>query len=436
MKKRMFGHPGLLVASLVIAFGLWLLIINTSNPQVTHTYTGVTVNITNASYVESRQQMYAMIDGIRTINVTVHTNRRLVERLSSSSITATADLTQIEDFTSPVYVPVSVTVPGVPADSVTVNPRMLEITLEDVETQEFSVNPTTAGTTPSKGYEVGRLNAIPDKVKIKGPKSLIDRIDQVNAEVMVTGMKQDQSLSAKIVIYDRNGDTLSDSQMESLTIGDGNTNAKVRVTLYSVVPDVQIKAEPYGEPAPGYQIGEVTTTPSALKIVGPADTLEEFRANGGIIEIPESSHDIDISGASSDQEINVDITNYLPDGISLAADTSETVAVTVKILAADSKSVEIETKGIVKNNLPADYTAVFADSLLDIRVSGDDAGLLKLTAEDISASVDLKDVEPGEVTVPVEVVLPEGFSLTEPVTAQMTISKVTVKETDASTQGN
>ena len=109
---------------------------------------------------------------------------------------------------------------------------------------------------------------------------------------------------------------------------------------------------------------------------------------------------------------------------------------TVKILAADSKSVEIETKGIVKNNLPADYTAVFADSLLDIRVSGDDAGLLKLTAEDISASVDLKDVEPGEVTVPVEVVLPEGFSLTEPVTAQMTISKVTVKETDASTQGN
>ena len=97
MKKRMFGHPGLLVASLVIAFGLWLLIINTSNPQVTHTYTGVTVNITNASYVESRQQMYAMIDGIRTINVTVHTNRRLVERLSSSSITATAEKREFSD---------------------------------------------------------------------------------------------------------------------------------------------------------------------------------------------------------------------------------------------------------------------------------------------------------------------------------------------------
>ena len=428
MKKKIPGHPGLMIASLVIAFGLWLVIINTSNPQVTHTFTGVTVNITNASYVESRQQMYAMIDGIRTISVTVHTNRRLVERLSSSSITATADLTQIEDFTSPVYVPVTVSVPGVSVDDITVTPRMLEIRLEDIETKEFVVNPTTAGTTPSKGYEVGELQANIDKIKIKGPRSLVDKIDQVNAEVLVTGLRSDQSLSSKLVIYDKNGDALTDSQIESLTIGDGSTTVRVKVTLYQVVSDVAIQAETSGTPASGYQVGSVTTTPATLKIVGSSSALEEFRESGNTIVIPASSGEIDVTGASSDQDISVYISGYLPEGIRLAADTSETIVVTVKILPYNSKSVEIETKGIEKKNIPKDYTAVFDDSLLDIRVFGDDEDLENLKAEDIRASVDLKDAEPGEKAVPVEVILPDGYSLAEEVTAEMTISVVTTEE--------
>lgn len=428
MKNRLFGHPVLMVASLIIAFGVWLAIINTSNPQVTHTFSGIPVNITNASYVESSQQKYAVIDGIRTISVTVHANRRVVERLSSASITATADLTQISDFTSPVYVPVNVTVPGVSIDDIVVTPRMLEITLEDVETKEFSVNPTAAGTTPSKGYEVGRLTAVPEKIRIKGPESLIERIDQVNAETMVTGLKSDQTLSAKIVIYDKNGDALTDSQMESLTIGDGSSTARVRVTLYTVVPDIPISVQVSGKPAPGYQVGETATTPATLKIVGDSGALDEFRSGGGVIEISGESGAVDITGADSDREFTVDITDYLPEGISLAADTSESVAVSVKILPYNSKSIEIETKGIIKNNIPEDYTAVFDDSLLDIRVMGDDAGLKALKAEDITASVDLTGVEPGEAVVPVEVTLPDGYSLVEEVTAEMTISKVTVEE--------
>ncbi len=429
MKNRTFGHPGLMIASLIIAFAIWLVIMNTSNPEVTHTFSNVAVNITNASYVESRQQMYAMIDGMRTISVTVHSNRKTVERLSSSSITASADLTQIVDFTSPVYVPVTVSVPGVSVDDVTINPRMLEITLEDIETQEFVINPTTGGTTPAKGYQVGKLSATPDKVKIRGPKSVVEKIDKVNAEVLATGLSKDQTLLAKVVIYDKNGDALSNSSRETLTIGDGTTTVKVRVALYTVVPDIPIVAETYGVPAPGYRAGEITVTPSTLRIVGDAETLEAFRENGNEIVIPSSARDVDISGASEDQDISVDITNYLPEGISLAADTSETVVVNVKILQLNSKSVEIETKGILKLNLPKDYNAVFADSKLDIRVTGGDADLERITADDISASVDLRDVEPGDLAVPVQITLPDGYSLAEEVRAMMTVSQVVPAQT-------
>ncbi len=429
--SRIFANPGLKIASLIIAFAIWLVIMNTSNPEVTHTYTGINVNVTNASYVESRQQMYAMIDRIRTISVTVHTNRKIIERLSPSGITATADLTQIEDFTSPVYVPVTVTVPGVSADDVTINPRMIEITLEDIETKEFVVNPTTAGTTPSKGYEVGKLTASPDRIKIKGPKSIVEKIDQVNAEAMVTGISKDQTLTANLAIYDKNGDKLSDSQENSLTIGDGSTSVKVKVTLFTVVSDVPIAAETYGAPAAGFQIGEVSTTPANLKLVGDPDIMEKFRSEGGTITIPSASGAVDILGADEDRDISIDITEYLPPDISLAADMSETVVVSVKILPYNSKSIEIDTKGILKKNLPKNYTAVFNDSKLDIRVTADDAALEELSAEDIGASVDLRDVEPGETEVPVDVILPEGCSLVEQVTAGMSVSRVTVKSTDS-----
>ena len=145
---------------------------------------------------------------------------------------------------------------------------------------------------------------------------------------------------------------------------------------------------------------------------------------------------MDITGASSDQDISVDITNYLPSGISLAADTAATVVVGVKILPFNSKSVEIDTKGNIKKNIPKDYTAVFNDSKLDIRVTGDDASLEILSPEDITASVDLRNVEPGEISIPVEVSLPEGYRLTEEVSAGMTISKVTTEKQESGSPDN
>ncbi len=43
------------------------------------------------------------------------------------------------------------------------------------------------------GYEVGSQTASPEKVKITGPKSLVNKIDKVNATVDVDGRTKDFS---------------------------------------------------------------------------------------------------------------------------------------------------------------------------------------------------------------------------------------------------
>ena len=163
-------------------------------------------------------------------------------------------------------------------------------------------------------------------------------------------------------------------------------------------------------------------TPSTIQLVGSEDALDAFRADGGKIVIDSDSKAVDISGASSDQDINVKITDYLPADLRLAADLTDKVVVNVKILEQNTKSFEIETKNIRQDNLPDSLNAVFKESQLDVRVKGSDEKLARLSTDDISASVDLSGVKAGDVTLPVSISLPDGYELASQVTADLTIS--------------
>lgn len=422
-RNHVFTHPVLGVVSLVIAFFVWLIVMNVSDPVRTKTFASIPVSVSNASYVESKGLSYKIADGFQNISVTVKSNTSIIERLSTSSIVANADLTQIIDFNSdPVMVPVTVQIPGVSTDSITANPRNIEISLEDMVSQDFVINTTAGDTSPANGYEIGSISATPEKLTLRGPKSLIERIDKVVAQVDVTGLKTDATLGTTIRVFDKNGDVLSDSRMNYLTPNIGFDDIRVRVTLDEVLADVPIVAQSYGTPAEGYTVGDISVTPSTIQLVGSEDALDAFRADGGKIVIDSDSKAVDISGASSDQDINVKITDYLPADLRLAADLTDKVVVNVKILEQNTKSFEIETKNIRQDNLPDSLNAVFKESQLDVRVKGSDEKLARLSTDDISASVDLSGVKAGDVTLPVSISLPDGYELASQVTADLTIS--------------
>ncbi|WP_274941154.1 CdaR family protein [Chordicoccus furentiruminis] len=422
-RNHVFTHPVLGVVSLVIAFFVWLIVMNVSDPVRTKTFASIPVSVSNASYVESKGLSYKIADGFQNISVTVKSNTSIIERLSTSSIVANADLTQIIDFNSdPVMVPVTVQIPGVSTDSITANPRNIEISLEDMVSQDFVINTTAGDTSPANGYEIGSISATPEKLTLRGPKSLIERIDKVVAQVDVTGLKTDATLGTTIRVFDKNGDVLSDSRMNYLTPNIGFDDIRVRVTLDEVLSDVPIVAQSYGTPAEGYTVGDISVTPSTIQLVGSEDALDAFRADGGKIVIDSDSKAVDISGASSDQDINVKITDYLPADLRLAADLTDKVVVNVKILEQNTKSFEIETKNIRQDNLPDSLNAVFKESQLDVRVKGSDEKLARLSTDDISASVDLSGVKAGDVTLPVSISLPDGYELASQVTADLTIS--------------
>ncbi|MDO4615276.1 MAG: CdaR family protein, partial [Lachnospiraceae bacterium] len=349
MRKQLFSHPGLKIAALVIAFVIWLVIMNVNDPVTRKTIHDIPITVTNTSYVEERGYSYRIADGFTSINVSVRSNRSAIESLSASSITATADLTQIiGDFThqldeenSQIMVPVTVTVPGISQDNYTASPRNIEIVLEEIQSKDFVISATTNGTSPAKGYEVGDMQVDPETITIRGAGSLIDKIDRVVAAVDVTEMKADAELSPVIQIYDKNGDILSDEEMSYLTIGTTDEEIGVEVTIYSVMDGIGLEAEAYGTPKAGYQLGTITLTPSDLSVVGSGEALAELESDGSVIRIPADSQVIDLTNADRDFEVKIDITDFLPEGIDLADGLSSTVVASVQILPYNSKALTL-----------------------------------------------------------------------------------------------
>lgn len=422
---KLFQNMTLKMASLAGAIIIWLIIMNINDPVVTRIIYDVPVNVVNTSYIESMGLSYKISDGYDTIAVTVRGNRSLVESLTASRFNVTADLTQIISLeTDPVMVPLTVYCPSISSENLTASPRNINIDIEEMVSKEFVINATEAGTTPANGFEVGEMTVEPETVTIRGPGTLIDKIERVNAIVDVTGIRTDKDMEPVIRITDKNGEQITDTQMSYLSMNVTEEEMNVHVTVYAVRSGVSLKVETSGEPASGYTVGNIAVTPSTLSVVGSRAVLDMLEQNGNVITITADSGLVDVTDKVSDVSVKIDIRHILPEGLSLASQISTTAVVSVQILPANSRSVTVETRNIDLSGLADGYSCVFESSSLEIKIQGSPEILDGLSASDLKASVDLSGLMIGRQKVPVSVDLPDGCSLVEDVFVGVIISRL------------
>ena len=141
---------------------------------------------------------------------------------------------------------------------------------------------------PGSEYEVGTLTPNPDQVTISGPESIINQIDTVVAEVNVTGMVQNGTLSADLILYDENQVEISDATIEENLTFNGNAtlDVEVDVELWRRQSGVTLDVNYSGTPADGYQVGTITTTPDEIAVVGSEEALAALAQQGNAITVP------------------------------------------------------------------------------------------------------------------------------------------------------
>ena len=427
-KRKITDNIPLKIMSVAVAVVLWLIVVNIDNPIGTNYYTINDVELINKEYVESSDTIGKMCmpeQNQDSIKIAITASKKIRDKIKVTDISAVADLQQAVSLDTNPVMPITVTcsVPGVSSNDIKVTPQNLSVNLDEKETQEFVVNVSRGDTKPGKDYEVGSLTANPEKVRITGPKTLVNKIDKVNATIELDGNTQDFTQDVNLTIIDKNQEALSDSEMNSLRI---ENNAKVVVTarLWKIRQGVGISASYVGTPADGYEVGSVKTVPDTISVAGSTEGLESLAENNNVITIPADS--IDISGESKDVEKKISLNNLLPDNVKLTSDSSEDVWVTVNILPVGSKEFDIPTKNIEVKNKPDDLQVTFETAQIELRIKSDTKNMDDLDAKkDIKLSIDLDGKKEGNYEVPVKVVLPDGYETVEHVTTEVVISSGT-----------
>jgi len=373
--KLITNNFGLKFLALVISMALWMIVVNVDDPKITRNFT-TTVNIENSNYLTDQGKWYEIPEDGNTVTFSVSGKRSYLEKMTSSDFKAVADLSNLDDENK---VPIDITVQIYSGYvSVSSKARYLTLAVEDLISQPFVVSVQTVGDV-ADGYALGETSVSPSILRVTGPESQVKNINKVVASVQVDGISQALSDSVTPTLYDEYDVPIDTSDL-TLNV----SNILVGVTVLNT-KEVGLDVKVNAEPDDGYMISSVKCEPETLLVKGESKTLKRVSS----LDIWTDEDDIDLSGAAGEVTAYIDISNELPDGISLVNSEDANVAVTIELEELETKTFEIPTQNLEIEGLASGYTAEFTNDTMKIKVTGTKDNIAELSADDIVGSVDV-----------------------------------------------
>ena len=177
MKEKLTNNLMLKLISLVVAFLIWVVAVNISNPEVSRSKT-VPVTILNGDILTNAGKTFT-VQGGDTVSVTYRVRTRDAYRISEDNFRATVNMAHLFAVTGSVPVEVEIVgnrelILGTP----TVRPGSLQVSTEELQNKSFSLTTRVNGV-PAEGFSVGSMTVDPQTIMVSGPVSIVGRISSV-----------------------------------------------------------------------------------------------------------------------------------------------------------------------------------------------------------------------------------------------------------------
>ncbi len=326
-------------------------------------------------------------------------------RASAESFQATIDLANVDPEGGPTPVPIRVQSVDARFTVVDFEPRVITVTLDPLKIRDGIPVHVIQGTTP-EGLDVRPAVVTPATVSITGPASVVDRVTEVQATVVIEPSGLDVDRDVDLIPVDALGDRVTPVDVEPAT-------AHVRIAVFSNLRSRPLPVTPVlsGAPAGGYRVEAITVDPLLVSVEGEADQ---------ILSLSEAATEpVQISGAT--QDVVKDVALSLPEGVlPVGGDTTVRVTVTIRPIAA-TRTFDAAIV-LVGQAAGLDYGLSITHAL--VTIGGPLADIDRIDAATFTVQAEVGGLGPGTHIVPLEANLPVGLSLvtSDPTSVTVTIT--------------
>lgn len=368
-----------LIIALLIAFCLWAYVVGDKDPVSNDVVRNVPIHYINEDMLEN-DGLVVISTELETVNITYSGKRSEKKDIKADDFRVTADLGNLVEGEN--RVKLVVTVPeGIEFESLNVSKVKVVADRLVEEEKKVSIVLANQNSDESEPYIV---QVSDETIKVKGARSLIDKIVSVNAVVdaskVTTTMK---SLNIKLRPVDSAGRLVENVTLEKTSI--------VVVTELHKKKTIPLKVNVIGLEHP-YITREISL-PKTITIKGNEDILSQINYV--------TCESLDVSDIYESETI--ELKPVLPEGIKIATN-SEKMYAKITVTGADTREFEfnesdIEIEGFEEDMMP------YAESIsVTVKISGNASAVEAISKKDITLSVDVSGLNEGKHIVPLKCV--------------------------------
>jgi YbbR domain-containing protein len=377
------GNFGLAALALALALSLWLYVSERENPTETRTFN----NAVPITFVNVPNELAISQASATTVRLRIEAPEHEFDGLEVDDFEATVDLGGLSEGAA--TLPVEVAPPNRRVNIAGVTPGQVDVVLEPRRSRDVPVRVDLVGS-PQTGFVATDASAEPETATVTGPESLVALVDNVVAEVNLTGARVDLTEDrVRLEPRDARGGAISRVIVSPDTASvDVDLEQRDFSSTFVVTPAV------VGQPAHGFNVASVTVSPPLVTISGTLQVLQSIDAVHGVL-----TDEVSINDARDDVRRTVQL--QLPQGARVDGDPM--IEVTVVIVPSPGEFTFLVVPQILNvgdglNATPAEPVA--------ITLTGDVSVLEGLTAQSIVVTADASGLGAGLHVIPLQVTPP------------------------------
>lgn len=395
-----------IIFSVLLSFGLWVVVTRQQYPEDTNSVGGVPVEVTGLP------ADLVLRNPPPSVRLWVSAPRQRWPRLGPDNFRAQVDASRAQAGVQ--ELPVQVTSLDPSARVLVVEPNRTSIGLERVASKDVRVQVRVADSV-SFGFEAGSPSVAPQQVRVSGPESTIDEVVSVVASLRLENARGNVSEWIRPVPQTADG-----REMRDVVVSPETVLVEVPIKQQVTYRTVPVIPQVVGETALGYQVVGITAEPTSLTVVGDPAALNELRFL--------NSKPVDLGRTAKDLTINTD--PLLPSNVALAREQKIVVRISISPVPG---TITMRLSPVITGTAEGLEASVDPTSV-QVTLSGPTPVLSLLTPHDVQVVAKATDLDIGVHKVNLTVNSPPSVKVEQvtPVVLTVTLRPVATAVPSAS----